>query len=221
MIRRSDDRQWWAEMDRKAHWEDVYTTKDEREVGWFQPEPLLSLKLIQSVSPSPCRLIDVGGGTSRLVDRLLDSGFETLAVLDISRAALERTRARVGSRAAMVRWIEADVASASDLGEFDVWHDRAVFHFLTDPACRRRYVELAGQSVPPGGHLIVSTFALEGPTRCSGLEVCRYGVENLAAEFGDAFSLVRQATETHITPKGTPQAFLYGVFRRVPARDVP
>jgi SAM-dependent methyltransferase len=201
-------------MNRKAHWEAIYTTKGEGDVSWFQTDPALSLELIRSVTPGRGRVIDVGGGASRLVDRLLDSGFEVVAVLDISGAALDKARARLGGRANAVRWVEADVTSAASVGEFDVWHDRAVFHFLTDPADRRRYVALAGRSVPPGGHLIVATFAPEGPPRCSGLEVCRYDARSLSAELGDAFSLVREARETHVTPQGSAQAFFYGVFRR-------
>ena len=201
-------------MDRKSHWEEVYTRKDETEVGWFQPDPALSLQLILSVSPGRGAVIDVGGGASRLVDRLLDSGFKRVAVLDISEAALEKARAKLGERADSVHWIEADVTSVESVGEFEVWHDRAVFHFLTDPDDRRRYVHLAERTIPPGGHLIVATFAPEGPTRCSGLEVCRHDARSLAAEFGDAFSLVREATEIHATPRGSPQAFFYGVFMR-------
>jgi SAM-dependent methyltransferase len=212
------DRKWQAEMDRKAHWEGVYTSTDESEVGWFQPDPALSLQLICFVSPGRGRVIDVGGGASRLVDRLLDSGFEGVAVLDISGAALDKARVRLGERANSAHWIEADVTSAESVGEFDVWHDRAVFHFLTEPDDRRRYVGLAERSVPPGGHLVVATFAPEGPHRCSGLEVCRYDARSLAAEFGDSFSPVREETESHVTPMGSTQAFFYGVFRRHPAR---
>jgi 2-polyprenyl-3-methyl-5-hydroxy-6-metoxy-1,4-benzoquinol methylase len=201
-------------MDRQAHWEAIYTTRDEREVSWFQPDPGLSLDFIRAVAPEAGRVIDVGGGASLLVDRLLDSGFEHVAVLDISRATLEKAKARLGERASRVRWIQADVTTVASVGEFDVWHDRAAFHFLTDPADRRRYVALAERSLPPGGHLIVATFAREGPSRCSGLEVCRYDARSLGAELGQTFSLVREATETHITPRGSPHAFFYGVFRR-------
>jgi SAM-dependent methyltransferase len=201
-------------MDRKAHWERVYTTKGEGELGWFQPDPALSLDLIRSASHRRGPVIDVGGGSSRLVDRLLDSGFEHITVLDISRAALDTARSRLGDRSDSVRWVEADVTSEVRLGEFDVWHDRAVFHFLTEPADRRRYIELAGRSIVPGGHLIIATFAPDGPPRCSGLEVCRYDASSLAAELGDTFTLVGEATETHVTPQGSPQTFFYGTFRR-------
>lgn len=208
-----------AAIDRRRHWEAVYTTKDEEEVGWYQPDPALSMELIGSVIPGRGRVIDVGGGTSLLVDRLLDSGFEQVTVLDISGTALAKAKARLGERACSVSWIEADVTTAANVGEFDVWHDRAVFHFLTDPDDRRRYVELARRSVSPGGHLIVATFAQDGPPRCSGLDVCRYDAQSLAAELGTSFSLVSVATETHTTPQGSPQAFFYGVFRRQDEQD--
>src|SRR5579871_955406 len=161
-------------MERKDHWERVYSTKGEREVSWFQEEPTLSLKLIRAVSPATGRVVDVGGGASVLVDRLLDLGFDRLTVLDISGEALARARARLGERAERVRWVEADVTAVESLGEFDVWHDRAVFHFLTEPGDRRKYVELARRSVPSGGHVIIATFAPSGPPKCSGLDVCRY-----------------------------------------------
>ncbi|QDV37553.1 hypothetical protein ElP_54930 [Tautonia plasticadhaerens] len=156
----------------------------------------------------------MGGGASVLIDRLLDLGFETVAVLDISGTALETARARLGRRSGAVRWIEADVTEAGDIGTFDIWHDRAVFHFLTEAADRARYVELARRTVPAGGHLIVATFADEGPRRCSDLDVCRYNPGSLASEFGNGFSLVGGAGETHTTPWGFQQAFTYGVFVR-------
>ena len=203
-------------MDRKAHWEQLYAAKGERDVSWFQAEPALSLELIQAASSARGRVIDVGGGASVLVDRLLDLGFGHVAVLDISWAALEKARVRLGKRADAVRWIEADVTAVEDVGEFDVWHDRAVFHFLTEPGDQRRYVELARRSIPPGGHLIIATFAPEGPPRCSGLEVCRYDARSLAAALGDAFALAREAAEAQVTPWGSTQAFFYVVFRRQP-----
>jgi SAM-dependent methyltransferase len=201
-------------MIRKAHWEGVYATRDANEVGWFQPDPTRSLDLIRAVSPGRGSVIDVGGGASLLVDRLLESGFERVAVLDISGSALETARRRLGERANSIRWIEADLTTVEDIGKFEVWHDRAVFHFLIDPADRRKYIELAERTVTPRGHLIIATFAPEGPTRCSGLVVRRYDARSLADELGNAFSLVRQEAEIHITPRGSPQAFSYAVFRR-------
>lgn len=201
------------DMNRKEHWDTIYTTMAATEVSWYQPEPQVSLDLIEMASPAHGRIIDVGGGASLLSDRLLDAKFQKIAVLDISAVALERARIRLGERAELVKWIEADVRSGTDLGEFDVWHDRAVFHFLTDEEERTRYVELASRTLPIGGHLIVGTFALDGPPRCSGLEVCRYNAATLGQELGPAFSLVHHIEHTHTTPAGKPQQFCFGLFR--------
>lgn len=204
------------ETDRKTHWETVYSTKTETGVSWYQDEPKLSLELIGAVAPAAGgRIIDVGGGASVLVDRLLDRPFERIAILDISETAIGKARARLGERAGRVRWVVADVTEGPELGVFDVWHDRAVFHFLTDPADRRSYVELARETVPEGGHLVIATFADDGPKQCSNLDVCRYNARSLASELGEGFSLVRKARETHTTPWGSPQAFFYGVFKRL------
>jgi SAM-dependent methyltransferase len=201
--------------DRKSHWETVYSTKAESGVSWYQVEPRLSLELIGAVAPAQGdRIIDMGGGASVLVDRVLDLPFEEIAVLDISEVALGKAKARLGERAERVRWVVADVTETPELGTFDIWHDRAVFHFLTDPEDRRSYVELALRTVPEGGHLVIATFAEDGPKRCSDLHVCRYNTRSLASELGEGFSLVREASETHTTPRGSSQAFFYGVFRR-------
>jgi SAM-dependent methyltransferase len=204
-------------IDRKTHWENVYSARGEMGVSWYQREPRLALELIRSVAP-PCggRIIDVGGGASVLVDRLLDLPFQTIAVLDIAETALAHSRVRLGERAKRVKWITADITEADDLnlGNFDVWHDRAVFHFLTEAGDRTRYVELARKTVQEGGHIVIASFALDGPHQCSGLDVCRYNAEAMGAEFGEDFSLVREATEAHRTPSGSSQAFFYGVFRR-------
>jgi SAM-dependent methyltransferase len=202
--------------DRKTHWEHVYSAKAEADVSWHQDEPRLSLELIGAVAPAGgCRVIDVGGGASVLVDKLLGLPFGDIAVLDISETALGRARARLGERAEKVRWVVADVTEGPELGTFDVWHDRAVFHFLTDPADRRRYIELSRQTVPEGGHLVIATFADDGPRQCSNLDVCRYNARSLASELGGGFSLVREAKETHATPWGSSQPFVYGVFKRL------
>lgn len=201
--------------DRKAHWQDVYATKSETSVSWYQAEPRLSLELIRGVAPARgCRILDVGGGASVLVDRLLELDVGEIAVLDISEIALGRAKARLGERARRARWVLGDLTEAPELGRFDVWHDRAMFHFLTDPDDRGRYVELARRTVPPGGHLIIATFAEDGPRRCSQLEVCRYNAASLACELGTGFTLTRAARETHTTPWGSAQPFVYGVFRR-------
>lgn len=202
-------------MDRKAHWESVYARKGDASVSWYQREPGLSLELIRSVAPEgQGHVIDVGGGASVLVDHLLELSFKSLAVLDISETALGLARSRLGERADRVDWIVADVATAHAIGSFDLWHDRAVFHFLTDPAERRNYVNLARQTVPEGGHLIIATFADDGPKRCSDLDVCRYNAKTLGAELGEAFLFVNEARETHTTPWGATQSFFYGVFKR-------
>jgi len=199
---------------RKSHWERVYTTKDETGVSWYQDEPTRSLELIRAIAPAVGgRIIDVGGGASVLVDRLLGLSFERIAVLDVSETALGKARSRLGERARRVEWLVADVTELQDVGTFDVWHDRAVFHFLTDVADRKKYVALARRTVPRGGHLIIATFADDGPKRCSDLDVCRYNADSLGAEL-EGFSLVREAAETHTTPWGASQAFFYGVFRK-------
>lgn len=160
-------------------------------------------------------MIDVGSGASRLIEGLLDAGFERLTALDLSAAALDAARARLGERAVRVRWVEADVTNASlPRSSFDLWHDRAAFHFLTEPTQRRAYAQLAAQSLHPRGRLIVATFADDGPERCSGLPVVRYAPEALAAELGDAFELVRSEREIHATPGGMEQRFVYCDLRR-------
>jgi ubiquinone/menaquinone biosynthesis C-methylase UbiE len=202
-------------IDRRTHWENVYSTRGEMGLSWYQSEPRLSLELVTSVAPARGgRIIDVGGGASVLVDGLLDLPFAEIAVLDISETALDQVTARLGQRAKRVRWIAADVTEASDLGTFEVWHDRAVFHFLTDAEDRRKYVELARRTVPAGGHLIIASFADDGPKRCSDLDVCRYNAGSMATELGQGFSLVKEAREMHTTPWGSLQAFFYAVFRR-------
>jgi 2-polyprenyl-3-methyl-5-hydroxy-6-metoxy-1,4-benzoquinol methylase len=202
--------------DQKAHWEEIYSTRGATRVSWYQGEPRLSLELIRAVCPAAGgRIIDVGGGASVLVDRLLDLPFERIAVLDIAETPLEQARSRLGERATRVDWIAANVTEIQDLGTFDLWHDRAVFHFLTDPADRRKYVDLARRTVPNGGHLVIASFAVDGPKLCSDLAVCRYNAQSLVAELGEAFSLIRQAREIHATPWDTPQPFFYGVFQRL------
>jgi SAM-dependent methyltransferase len=200
---------------RQDHWDAVYQTKASDEVSWFESSPKISLDLINQVSPAPRSVIDVGGGHSLLVDRLLESDFERIAVLDISPVALERSKQRLGDRATRVEWIVADVTTVSEVGTFELWHDRAVFHFLTEPQDRAAYVELAAKSILPGGHLITGTFALDGPEKCSGLPVCRYDADQLAKTLGERFVLIHQQHHVHETPSGNPQSFFFGVFRRV------
>jgi SAM-dependent methyltransferase len=204
-----------AAIDIRKHWESIYATREETRVSWYQCEPHLSLELIRAVAPvHGGRIIDVGSGASVLVDRLLDLAFEKVAVLDISETALEKAKSRLGARSGKVDWIVADITRVPALGPFDVWHDRAVFHFLTDPTDRRKYVEVARKTVPAGGYLVIATFADDGPPRCSGLDSCRYNARTMSAELEAGFALVREAREIHRTPQGFPQEFFYGVFRR-------
>jgi len=195
----------------QRHWEDVYQTKAADQVSWFSPHLERSLALIQSAAPlRSMSLIDVGGGESTLVDDLLAAGYQDLSVLDISRAAIDATRLRLGQAGEAVNWFAADVTRvALPAARYDVWHDRAVFHFLTDQHQRDAYVRLVMRAVRPGGHVIVATFGPQGPTRCSGLDVVRYDADGLHGEFGAAFQLVESATELHETPFGTAQQFLY------------
>jgi len=202
-------------MQTKAHWEAVYAEKDAEEVSWFQPHAETSLQLIRHAGISQAdAIIDVGGGASTLVDDLLAGGFTDLTVLDISAAAL-RVEDRLGLRAASVHWLEADITSAAlPAHHFAVWHDRAVFHFLTGADDRHKYIETVRHSVRPGGHVIVATFAPDGPLRCSGLKTVRYSPDSLHGEFGDAFVLVDHRSELHQTPFGTEQRFVYCYCRK-------
>ena len=198
------------------HWEHLYATRPSDAVGWYEPDPSTSIQLVDAVVASGARsVIDIGGGASRLVDHLLELDLDRVAVLDIAESGLAVSRARLGPRAERVEWIVADVTSPLDLGRFDVWHDRAVFHFLLDPAARRRYVDLAERTIRPGGIAIMATFADDGPERCSGLPVCRYEPEALARECGPAFRLTSATRHLHHTPLGVPQAFQYSTFERV------
>lgn len=201
---------------RREHWNAVCTAKADHEVSWYEPEPQTSLELIRSVLPPGGSVIDVGGGTSRLVDHLLALDVGQIAVLDVSPLALERSKARLGDQAERVRWIAADVTQAPELGRFDVWHDRAVFHFLTDADDRRKYAALAARTVRAAGHAIIGTFALDGPPKCSGLDVCRYDAAGLAREFGPSFRLLRDLPYRHVTPAGKPQSFCFAVLQRLP-----
>jgi SAM-dependent methyltransferase len=198
-------------MDGKAHWERVYTTRSAREVSWYQPHADQSLELIRSVaSGNPCRVIDVGGGASTLVDDLLALGAFDVSVLDISETALQVARDRLGRLQQQVHWLAGDIESI-DLprAAYDVWHDRAVFHFMTTAEQRAAYVAQVRRAVRPGGHVIVAAFGPDGPLQCSGLPVMRYSPEELHDEFGGAFELVEHKTEAHRTPAGGLQQFVY------------
>lgn len=202
------------EMDRQAHWERVYGTKAPTEVSWFRPHLESSLSLIDRVAGNrSASIIDVGGGESTLVDDLIGRGFRDVTVLDISRTAIEYTQKRLDSASQQVTWLIADITEAGlPAHSYDVWHDRAVFHFLTEPAQRLAYVRQVSSAVKPGGHVIVGAFGPEGPTKCSGLDVMRYDAKSLHKEFGARFRLMESSTELHPTPFGTTQQFLYCYF---------
>ncbi len=200
---------------RANHWEGVYRTKSEPEQSWHQSSPEASLAAIREFAPGlNSRIIDVGAGNSRLADGLLAAGYSEITLVDISEAALEQTRERLGAVGSPVRFVADDLLATDELGTFDVWHDRALFHFLTDRADRAGYAELAASSVAPGGHLVLMTFAADGPERCSGLPVSRYDGEGLAACFQPEFESVRAWRIEHITPWGTVQPFQAIVLRR-------
>lgn len=202
-------------MNRNEHWEQVYRAKRPDQVSWFQAEARLSRQLIEQCVPDrAARIVDIGAGASTLVDGLLASGYRNLTVADISPSALALARQRLGDRADAVTWQVADVLTAQfPPAGFDLWHDRAVFHFLTEAPERERYVAQALHAVRGGGHLLLATFAEDGPMRCSGLDVARYSPTGLHAEFAAGCSLVGSHREVHTTPSGTEQAFTYGIFR--------
>lgn len=203
-------------MQSKSHWENVYQTKSVTQVSWFQERAEMSLQFIHgSGVAKDGHIMDVGGGASTLVDDLLREGYRNLTVLDISAAALQAAQTRLGGDAARVHWQEADITQVKlPQASVDVWHDRAVFHFLTDAEDRQRYVQTVLHAVKPGGHVIVATFAEDGPLQCSGLDIVRYRPETLHHEFGDAFRLLDSANETHHTPAGKDQRFIYCYCRR-------
>jgi Methyltransferase domain len=205
-------------MDRKQHWEDVYRQKAADTVSWFQPRPEISLALIHKAGARKTEpLIDVGGGASRLVDHLLVEGHKDLTVLDISDAALQSIRDRLGQAAGKVHWLTADVTQWQPQRRYRLWHDRAVFHFLTEPADRAAYRHALASALVPGGTAIIASFALDGPERCSGLPVQRYSPDSLAAELGSAFRLTERRDEDHTTPAGKLQRFQYSMFEFRPA----
>ena len=203
-----------SDVSRKAHWENVYTTKRENEVSWFQENPAPSLELIDLANPtSESAIMDIGGGASRLVDHLVARGFNHVTVLDLSEAALAAAKARLGDNK-HVQWIVADMTKWVPAESYDIWHDRAAFHFLTEPGDRAAYVARLRQAVKPGGHVIIGTFAIDGPERCSGLPVQRYDAASLTAELGEGFSLVDARRHDHATPWGATQHFQFCTFRR-------
>ena len=203
-------------MNPQDHWNRIYRSKGERDLSWFEELPSVSIELLEAagMSEDTC-VVDIGGGESRLVDALLARGLDCLAVLDVSGEALDHARARVGSHANTVMWLEADVTAQWDLKPMDIWHDRAVFHFLVGSGDRARYVAHLRETLKPAGSVIIATFALDGPATCSGLPVARYSPETLAVELGDDFRLVESRPWRHLTPRAVAQSFQYSRFCRV------
>ncbi len=201
-------------LERRAHWDDVYTTKGEKEVSWFQESPTPSLELLALIGATVrSAVIDVGGGASRLVDTLVSRGFEDITVLDLSQAALAVARARLADKADRVRWVAADVTTWEPSRTYDVWHDRAAFHFLTGVAEQAAYLDRLRRALRRGGHAIIGTFALDGPSMCSGLPVARWDAARLAALLGPDFVLADSRAHEHETPRGAKQRFQFSTFR--------
>jgi SAM-dependent methyltransferase len=200
-----------------SHWDRIYGSQRPDHVSWFRPRLSVSLELLQDAGLGPrSRVIDIGGGASTLVDDLLDRGVEHVTVLDISAAALQVARNRLGDRAARVRWIVSDVCSVElDPQSIDLWHDRAALHFLTDPPDRACYVRLANEASVAGGHMVIGGFASDGPQRCSGLPVVRRDPEQIAELFAERFRLTAARRETHSTPRGAAQSFAYALLQKV------
>ena len=198
-------------MDNKEYWEKVYDTKAPDAVSWYAPHLETSLNLIhQATSNKDSAIIDIGGGEATLVDDLIARGYRDISVLDISQKAIDVARSRIGNPADKVRWYCTDITKATlPQNYFDVWHDRAVFHFLTQEDDRKMYVDQVMRSVKHGGYVIMSTFGPEGPEKCSGLDVVRYDPEHLHGQFGKSFKMINSSTELHKTPMGTTQQFLY------------
>ena len=201
---------------RKEHWDKVYTEKNPDEVSWYQKRPLLSLELIHRCHPQKSSaIIDVGGGASSLVDELLLEGYQDLTVLDISAQSLQIARQRLGNISEQVVWLESDVTTFSPAADYFLWHDRAVFHFLTDEQDQQQYVEVLSKSVKAGGFVIIAAFAPGGPTQCSGLDIVQYDSEKLIKVLGAGFQLLEVESELHMTPANKQQRFnYYRLFRQ-------
>lgn len=205
-------------MNSRTHWNEIYRSRGPDQVSWFEPEATVSLEMIERVLPDRnASIIDVGAGASTLVDGLLAAGYHDITLLDLSGAALAQARQRLGDASDAIAWREGNVLSVElAAAGFDLWHDRAVFHFLTTPDDRARYVVQLRRALRPGGNVLVATFAEDGPARCSGLEVARYSPERLHRELGDDFRMLASQRHVHETPWGAPQAFTYALLRYEP-----
>jgi 2-polyprenyl-3-methyl-5-hydroxy-6-metoxy-1,4-benzoquinol methylase len=204
-----------TDISRKTHWEQIYKKKSPSDVSWYLTYPGQSLKLIETMGIDKNQsIIDVGGGASVLVDYLIDAGFSRLAVLDISAQSLQHAKTRLREKANDIEWYEADITHFQPPHLFELWHDRAVFHFLTHAEDRKQYVQVLKNALIPEGHLIIATFAIDGPEKCSGLDVVRYDAPSLCAELGDEFELLEVQNENHLTPANVEQKFTYFRLRR-------
>jgi len=202
---------------RKEHWEKVYQNKSPDQVSWYQSSPVLSLQLIANTRLAfGAPIIDIGGGASTLVDELCGSGYRNVSVLDVSASALAHAKRRCAGKASAVRWYEEDVTRFKPPHRFALWHDRAVFHFLTSRTDRESYIKVLKQSIEPGGHIIMMTFAIDGPKKCSGLDIVQYDADKLIPELGPGFELMQTGFDVHLTPAGNQQKFAYFRFRATP-----
>ncbi len=204
------------DFDRKEHWEDIYQTKQLNEVSWFQPKPETSLDFFKQFNvPTTAKVIDIGGGDSFLVDHLIELGYQDITVLDISKAALDRAKKRLGSRASQVNWIVADVATFKPTEKYDFWHDRAAFHFLTQKKEITSYLETIQKHIKSSGILILGTFSDQGPKKCSGIEIKQYSETTMTEKLKMFFEKIQCITVDHKTPSGTSQNFIFCSFRRI------
>lgn len=202
-------------LDNKAHWETIYSEKGEDEVSWFQPYPKTSMEFVELFNlPLDANIIDIGGGDSHFVDALLDKGYKNIYVLDLSANAIERAKQRLGNKADKIQWIISDITEFEPPIQFDFWHDRAAFHFLTTVNKIYKYVSIAEDAVKKDGYLILGTFSEKGPSKCTGLEIKQYSEASMSARFEVAFDKIKCITEDHKTPFNTVQNFLFCSFKR-------
>jgi SAM-dependent methyltransferase len=203
-------------FDRKNHWENIYQTKELKDVSWFQPKPETSLDFIKQFNvPNTAKVIDIGGGDSFLVDHLLDIGYQDISVLDISEAAIDRAKQRLGEKAKKVKWIVADAATFKPTEQYDFWHDRAAFHFLTDEHEISNYIQTAQENINPTGVLVIGTFSEQGPKKCSGIEIKQYSESTMTDRLNKFFEKIKCITVDHKTPFDTIQNFVFCSFRKL------
>ncbi len=203
-------------FDRKKHWENIYQTKELKDVSWFQPTPETSLDFFKQFNvPTTAKVIDIGGGDSFLLDHLLDLGYQDISVLDISAAAIDRAKKRLGDKAKNVKWIVADAATFKPTEKYDFWHDRAAFHFLTDEQEIANYLQIAQESINPAGVLVIGTFSEQGPKKCSGIEIKQYSETTMTDQLKKFFEKIKCITVDHLTPFDTIQNFVFCSFRKL------